>query len=221
MRIITISRQFGSGGREVSEKLAEKLGLAYYDKVNLSAMLEGDKDLAAKVGEGQDSSPRNLVVNPFLLMADFGTEPSHSTIRSAEVDLIKEKKYVQRLFAEVRKLDGGLSAYGENIVRDALNMGAVDMLLLSEGLDKRRISVQCPNGHVYDATVPDADEKIECQVCHASAQVVRNEDLVDDFFELADQYNTTVEIISMDSEEGQMLMNAFGGIAAILRYKVQ
>ena len=31
-RIITISRQFGSGGRSIAKKLAEKLGFAYYDK---------------------------------------------------------------------------------------------------------------------------------------------------------------------------------------------
>ena len=30
--VITISRQFGSGGREVGKKLAEALGLTYYDK---------------------------------------------------------------------------------------------------------------------------------------------------------------------------------------------
>ncbi len=30
--IITISRQFSSGGREIAKKLAEKLQLAYYDK---------------------------------------------------------------------------------------------------------------------------------------------------------------------------------------------
>ena len=30
--IITIGRQFGSGGHVVGEKLAEKLGYAYYDK---------------------------------------------------------------------------------------------------------------------------------------------------------------------------------------------
>lgn len=31
-RIITISRQFGSGGRSIAKKLAEKLGFDYYDK---------------------------------------------------------------------------------------------------------------------------------------------------------------------------------------------
>lgn len=31
-KIITIGRQFGSGGREVGQKLAEKLGIPFYDK---------------------------------------------------------------------------------------------------------------------------------------------------------------------------------------------
>ena len=30
--IITISRQFGSGGREIGKKLAEKLNIPFYDK---------------------------------------------------------------------------------------------------------------------------------------------------------------------------------------------
>lgn len=31
-RIITISREFGSGGRFIGEEVAKKLGIAYYDK---------------------------------------------------------------------------------------------------------------------------------------------------------------------------------------------
>ena len=30
--IITIGRQFGSGGREIGEKVAERYGIKYYDK---------------------------------------------------------------------------------------------------------------------------------------------------------------------------------------------
>ncbi|MEG0541259.1 MAG: cytidylate kinase-like family protein, partial [Angelakisella sp.] len=30
--IITISREYGSGGKEIGQKLAEKLGIPYYDK---------------------------------------------------------------------------------------------------------------------------------------------------------------------------------------------
>ena len=32
MKVITISREFGSGGRELGKRLADLLGYAYYDK---------------------------------------------------------------------------------------------------------------------------------------------------------------------------------------------
>ena len=40
MRIITISREFGSGGRELGKRLAEELDFAYYDKEILSMISE-------------------------------------------------------------------------------------------------------------------------------------------------------------------------------------
>lgn len=40
MRIITISREFGSGGRELGTRLAELLGWDYYDREIISAIAE-------------------------------------------------------------------------------------------------------------------------------------------------------------------------------------
>ena len=39
-RIITISREFGSGGREVGKRLAEVLGVAYYDREIITAVAQ-------------------------------------------------------------------------------------------------------------------------------------------------------------------------------------
>ena len=39
-RIITISREFGSGGRFIGEEVAKKLGIAYYDKNIISEIAE-------------------------------------------------------------------------------------------------------------------------------------------------------------------------------------
>ena len=36
MKIITVSREFGSGGRELGKRLADELGFAYYDKEIIS-----------------------------------------------------------------------------------------------------------------------------------------------------------------------------------------
>lgn len=44
MRIITISREFGSGGREIGKRLAGQLGVDYYDKEIITA-IAGKKGL--------------------------------------------------------------------------------------------------------------------------------------------------------------------------------
>jgi peptide chain release factor subunit 1 len=87
-------------------------------------------------------------------------------------------------------------------------------------LNKRRIYTKCQNGHSRVFTSPSSPERAECAECGSQAEIEKDLDLVDDFFELADRFSTSVEIISADSEEGEMLMKAFGGIAAILRYRV-
>lgn len=53
-RIITISRQFGSGGRYIGECVAKKLGIGYYDKAIIAEIAEQTglaKDFIEKAGE--------------------------------------------------------------------------------------------------------------------------------------------------------------------------
>lgn len=40
MRIVTVSREFGSGGREVGKRLADELGFTYYDREIITAIAE-------------------------------------------------------------------------------------------------------------------------------------------------------------------------------------
>ena len=48
-RIITISREFGSGGRFIGEEVAKKLGIAYYDK-----------DIIGRIAEESGLSPEYI-----------------------------------------------------------------------------------------------------------------------------------------------------------------
>lgn len=53
--VITISRQFGSGGRQIGERLAEKLGLPFYDKT-LIELAAGYSELAPEfIAEAEDA----------------------------------------------------------------------------------------------------------------------------------------------------------------------
>ena len=57
-RIITISREFGSGGRLIGEEVAKKLGIAYYDK-NLINQIAQQSGLAPEyIQESAELSPR-------------------------------------------------------------------------------------------------------------------------------------------------------------------
>lgn len=40
MKLITVGREFGSGGRELGKRLADTLGFAYYDRELISAVAE-------------------------------------------------------------------------------------------------------------------------------------------------------------------------------------
>lgn len=136
-----------------------------------------------------------------------------------DLDLIREKGLMQNLLEEIRKSDGGLASYGEDQVRHALDLGAVDILLLSEGLRKKRVTIHCPQCGWSGKVTVDREEDAKCPKCPESVPEVDNVvDLVDDFYEDAAKVGTKVELLSVDSEEGEMLMKAFGGIAAILRY---
>ena len=52
-RVITISRQYGSGGRELGEKLAERLGIPFYDK-ELVGMIAREGNMETAVLEAYD-----------------------------------------------------------------------------------------------------------------------------------------------------------------------
>lgn len=42
-RIITIGREFGSGGREIGKRLSDELGIAYYDNEIISQIADRTK----------------------------------------------------------------------------------------------------------------------------------------------------------------------------------
>jgi peptide chain release factor subunit 1 len=147
-----------------------------------------------------------------------------------KVRYIEEKELMKQFLYEIGH-DTGMVTYGEDEVRKSLQMGAVRTLLLSDGLDSSRVTVKCNAcGYQEQRTVKnqaltslgqDLSGK-SCPKCNASALVVaETQDIVDELAQLAEYTNANVEVISGETEEGQMLKNSFGGIAALLRFKSQ
>lgn len=64
--IVTIGRQFGSGGHEIGEKLAKKLGIKFYDK-ELIKLIAKQSGLCEKVLESYDEKPTNSLLYSIVM----------------------------------------------------------------------------------------------------------------------------------------------------------
>ena len=60
-KIITIGREFGSGGREVGKRLAEQLGIAYYDNEIITEIAKRTELAEGYVQHVMENSPSNLM----------------------------------------------------------------------------------------------------------------------------------------------------------------
>ncbi|MHA1719966.1 MAG: peptide chain release factor aRF-1 [Promethearchaeota archaeon] len=142
---------------------------------------------------------------------------------------IQEKQIFNRFMQNISR-DTNLATYGEKQVRKALEMGAVDTLLLSEGLQLIRVHVVCGKcNHEISETIPNEKinefyEKINslsCPECNSNLFQVEGEmDLIEDLGDLAEIQGSNIEMLSTETEEGVTLISTFGGIAAILRFKI-
>ena len=71
--VITIGRQFGSGGRSIGEKLAKKLGVNFYDK-ELISIAAKESGMNPEVFEGVDEKATNsLLYSLSMGMYSFGS----------------------------------------------------------------------------------------------------------------------------------------------------
>ena len=142
------------------------------------------------------------------------------------VRYMEEKAIVQEFLSHLAR-DTGLVAYGEKEVRSYIEQGIGKVLLLSEGLDLVRATVECPQcDHELQKTLKKNElKKLEkemteeiCPKCSSSQLSIKVVNIIEELGELAEQTGTRVELISTETEEGVELLN-LGGIAAMLRFK--
>ncbi|WP_136717493.1 peptide chain release factor aRF-1 [Halorientalis salina] len=137
-----------------------------------------------------------------------------------EYEIMQDKTEMEEFFKELH--DGNLATYGFGPTRENLIMGAVDRLLISEDLRKDVVTYECENGHEEHEVVDRREDTPdhECSRCGETVEADEEdrEDLIDHLMNIADQRGTETKFISTDFEKGEQLLNAFGGIAGILRY---
>jgi len=144
----------------------------------------------------------------------------------AELEITQERKVFQRFMEEVAR-GSGLAVYGKEKVREALEHGMVDTLLISEGFGEVSVTLVCQAcGHRLQRTVKSVETlrrqlpQLECPGCgEKQLSISESRDAVQEFLELAEKFGVRTQFMSTETEEGEQLLKGFGGIAAILRFR--
>jgi peptide chain release factor subunit 1 len=147
--------------------------------------------------------------------------------RLKDVRYVEEKQIMQKFLGMLVK-DSELITYGEADVREALAHGKVQTLLISEALETYRVRIKCDScGYTEEHTtkedkIPEIEEKVRTQECPQCKTlqlwVDQKIPAAEELGELAESMGTEVQMISIETDEGQTLKGTFGGIAAFLRY---
>lgn len=139
------------------------------------------------------------------------------------VKLIQEKKLIQKWFDEISQ-DTGKYCFMVKDTLNALELGAVDVLIVWENLDVDRMTLR-------------NNSSMETNVVHLTSEQQRNESyfrgpdgveleviekvqLVEWFANNYKTFGTQLEFVTNRSQEGSQFCRGFGGIGGILRWKV-
>lgn len=97
-RVITISREFGSGGREIGFKLAKRLGIPFYDR-ELIAMASEDSNISEEVFHANDEilssrereDSRYITVDPYSSTYEIPVSDQLFVIQSKIIKLLAQR----------------------------------------------------------------------------------------------------------------------------------
>ena len=130
----------------------------------------------------------------------------------------KERELTGKLFSELKT--GGNVVYGLDEVRHAIDVAAVEQLLVSEDFNYIHVKLRCQNGHTDEKDIlKHLVNQQKCVECGQQMNVEEEHDIVDEIIEAAAKAGATVEYISTNTPEGRQFRE-IGGIAAFLRYKL-
>jgi peptide chain release factor subunit 1 len=213
-------------------RLADHAKKAFLESYQIKALIVGGpgptKDEFVK-DKYLDYRLQNAIVG-ILDSGYAGREGVRETIEKSgklleNVRVVEEKKLVQRFFREVNS-DSGLAIYGVKDILVALKKAAVDTILINDDVDTLYLKMTCTKCEnvvekyvVRSQVVSEKQNMLTCPKCGSSDVVITEKDIVDFLADSSLDSGAIVEVISSRTEDGAMLKN-FGGISAILRYRV-
>lgn len=199
------------------------------DKVNVKGLiLAGSADFKTDLAKSELFDPRLACKVISIVDVSYGGENGFnqaielSAEALANVKYVQEKKLLEAYFDEISQ-DTGKFCYGIDDTLKALDLGAVEKLIVFENLETIRYTFKdAEDNEVIKFAEPDAKDK-SYAIDKATGQemdVVSEEPLIEWLAANYKNFGATLEFITDKSSEGAQFVTGFGGIGAMLRYKV-
>ncbi|KAI4197705.1 MAG: hypothetical protein LQ350_005774 [Teloschistes chrysophthalmus] len=200
------------------------------DKVNVAGLiLAGSADFKNDLNQSDmfDNRLQSKVIK--VVDVSYGGENGfNQAIELASetlsnVKFIQEKKLIGKYFEEISQ-DSGKVCYGVEDTLKALELGAAETLIVYENLEYNRWVLKTSTGsevvlHTNKAQEIDREMFMDKETGQ-EMEVVEQGAFLEWLAEKYKDFGANLEFVSDRSSEGNQFVKGFGGIGAILRYKV-
>jgi len=140
----------------------------------------------------------------------------------ANVKFLQEKKLISKFFEEIAQ-DSNKYCYGVKDTLYALDLGAVETLIVWEALEHNRYVLKNPStGEEKTLFLSKEEEKKASYFVEngVELEVVDKLSLLEWFANEYKRFGAVLEFVTNKSQEGSQFCKGFGGIGGILRYQV-
>lgn len=201
------------------------------DKVNVAGLvLAGSADFKTDLNNSDIFDPRLQAKVIKIVDVSYGGENglNQAIEQSAEVlqnvKFVQEKKLIQKYFDEI-SLDTGRYCFGVEDTLKALDLGAVETLIVWENLEINRFLLRNPNTAEETVLHLNKEQEGDKSFMHndetdVDLEIVEKKPLLEWFAEKYKEFGANLEFVTDRSQEGTQFVKGFGGIGGILRYKV-
>ncbi|KZO90399.1 peptide chain release factor eRF/aRF subunit 1 [Calocera viscosa TUFC12733] len=201
------------------------------DKVNVAGLvLAGSADFKTELSQSDMFDPRLVAKVLKVVDVSYGGENGFNQAIElaaeslANVKFVQEKKLIQKYFDEISQ-DTGKYCFGVDDTLKALEMGAVETLIVWENLDITRYVLRNAAGeeiiiHARKDQEKDREKFLDKSTGLEMEQASEPASLLEWFAERYKDFGADLEFVTDRSQEGAQFVKGFGGIGGILRYKV-
>ncbi|KAI0747760.1 peptide chain release factor eRF/aRF subunit 1 [Daedaleopsis nitida] len=201
------------------------------DKVNVTGLvLAGSADFKTELSQSDMFDPRLVAKIIKVVDVSYGGENGfNQAIELAaealsNVKFVQEKRLIQKYFDEISQ-DTGKYCFGIDDTFKALELGAVETLIVWENLDITRYVLRNAAGeeiviHVNKEQEKDREKFIDKSTGLEMEKASEPQSLLEWFAEKYKEFGANLEFVTNRSQEGAQFVKGFGGIGGLLRYKV-